>query len=347
MIHKEKWVGDSHEQWLYQRKAVEGLGSLEITRIGASDIGTVTGSNKWKCKRRLFYHLIGMYSSEWRTAKSVGGHLLENVVASNWESWVPEEEQFLYNLERGKKIRYTKKADFFLMNDDYPQLFVSVDRLHDGQTFSPFTGQEYAELTPIELKTTERDYYKLWEDGITQPYKEQVMSQMMVTGTEVAVFNVLVNGVYFHTREVEFDKVLSQFIDHETRQFAQLCIAGKQIVDLINSAKSKAEKEEYQAMLEDITPDASALDDEQDLNKELFSESNGSIKGSESDFKFLLDYQDAHDKIKALEELKQLNKNKITTLMKDAEEMLFEGGKVVWRRADGKRDYFSLKIDKI
>ena len=347
MIHKEKWVGDSHEQWLYQRKAVEGLGSLEITRIGASDIGTVTGSNKWKCKRRLFYHLIGMYSSEWRTAKSVGGHLLENVVASNWESWVPEEEQFLYNLERGKKIRYTKKADFFLMNDEYPQLFVSVDRLHDGQTFSPFTGQEYAELTPIELKTTERDYYKLWEDGITQPYKEQVMSQMMVTGTEVAVFATLVNGVYFHVREVEFDKVLSQFIDHETRQFAQLCIAGKQIVDLINSAKSKEEKEEYQAMLEDITPDATELDDEQNLNKELFSKSDGSIKGSESDFKFLLDYQDAHDKIKGLEELKQLSKNKITTLMKDAEVMEFEFGRVTWRRSDGKRDYFSLRIDKI
>jgi predicted phage-related endonuclease len=347
MIHKEKWVGDSHEQWLAQRKAVEGLGSLEITRIGASDIGTVIGSNKWKCKRRLFYHLIGMYSSEWRTAKSVGGHLLENVVASNWESWTPNEEEFLFNLERGVKLRKTKKADFFLLNDEYPQLFVSVDRLHDGQTFSPFTGQEYAELTPIELKTTERDYYKLWEDGITQPYKEQVMAQMMVTGTEVAVFNVLVNGVYFHTREVEFDKVLSQFIDHETRQFAQLCIAGKQIVDLINSAKSKAEKEEYQAMLEDITPDASALDDEQDLNKELFSESVGSIKGSESDFKLLIDYQLAHDQIKAYEEVKQQAKNRITTLMKDADVMEFEFGRVTWRRSDGKRDYFSLKIDKI
>lgn len=346
MIHKQQWVGDSHEQWLAQRKAVEGLGSLEITRIGASDIGTVTGSNKWKCKRRLFYHLIGMYSSEWRTAKSVGGHLLENVVASNWESWTPNEEEFLFNLERGVKLRKTKKADFFLLNDEYPQLFVSVDRLHDGQTFSPFTGQEYAELTPIELKTTERDYYKLWEDGITQPYKEQVMAQMMVTGTEVAVFNVLVNGVYFHTREVEFDKVLSQFIDHETRQFAQLCIAGKQIVDLINSAKSKAEKEEYQAMLEDITPDASALDDEQDLNKELFSKSDGSIKGSESDFKLLIDYQLAHDQIKAYEEVKQQAKNRITTLMKDAEVMEFEFGRVTWRRSDGKRDYFSLKIDK-
>ena len=346
MITKHRWAGGVHQDWLAQRKKIEGLGSLDVTRIGASDIGTVTGSNKWKCKRRLFYHLIGMYSSEWRTAKSVAGHLLEDVVAKNWESWVPNEEEFLHKLEKGAKVRETQRAEFFLTNDNYPQLFASIDRLHNGPSFSPFTGQEYEELTPIELKTTERDYYKLWEDGITQPYKEQVMAQMMVTGTEVAVFATLVNGVYFHVREVEFDKVLSQFIDHETRQFAQLCIAGKQIVDLINSATTKEEKEEYQAMLEDITPDATELDDEQNLNKELFSKSDGSIKGSESDFKFLLDYQDAHDKIKGLEELKQLSKNKITTLMKDAEEMLFEGGKVVWRRADGKRDYFSLKIDK-
>jgi hypothetical protein len=99
-------------------------------------------------------------------------------------------------------------------------------------------------------------------------------------------------------------------------------------------------------MLEDITPDASALDDEQDLNKELFSESVGSIKGSESDFKLLIDYQLAHDQIKAYEEVKQQAKNRITTLMKDSEVMEFEFGRVTWRRSDGKRDYFSLKIDK-
>jgi hypothetical protein len=32
--------------------------------------------------------------------------------------------------------------------------------------------------------------------------------------------------------------------------------------------------------------------------------------------------------------------------MKDAEEMVFDGGKVIWRRSENKRDYFSLKIDK-
>lgn len=345
-INKIQWTGNSHEEWLSQRRNVEGFGDVNTIRFGASDIGTITRSNKWKCSRRLFYHTIGMYSSEWRTAKSVGGHMLEGVVASNWESWTPDEEEFLFNLERGIKLRHTKPVDFFLTNDKYPNIFASIDRLHEGQAFSPFTGLEYGELTPIELKTTEKDYYKLWPDGITQSYKEQITAQMMISGVEVGVFAVLVNGVYFHVREVELDNDLAEKIDYETRKFAQVCLAGKQILDLINSATSQSEKEEYQAMLEDITPDPTELEDEQLLNKELFSESNGLIKGSESDFKYLLDYQQAHDNIKALEESKQLAKNNILSLMKDAEVLQFEEGKATWRRSEGKRDFFSIKIDK-
>ena len=87
MIHKLAWSKD--KSWIAQRREMEGFGSVETVRIGASDVSTITGTNKWKCKRRLFYHLIGMHSNEWRTAKSVGGHLLENVIAANWESWVP------------------------------------------------------------------------------------------------------------------------------------------------------------------------------------------------------------------------------------------------------------------
>lgn len=344
MIHKLAWSKD--KSWIAQRREMEGFGSVETVRIGASDVSTITGTNKWKCKRRLFYHLIGMHSNEWRTAKSVGGHLLENVIAANWESWVPDEEQFLLNLEQGKKERLTKKADFFMINESYPNLFVSIDRLHDGQAFSPFTGQEYAELTPIELKSTESHYYKEWPDGITAGYKDQVMTQMMVSGTEVAVFCVLVNGFYFHVREVEFDAELAEKIDHDVRQFATTCIAGKQIMELIAEAESKDEKEEYMAMLSEIEPEALELEDEQALNKEMNPVSDGEIIGDEKDFIYLEQYQEASDKIKALEADKQLAKNKITTLMKDVEVIKYKAGRVTWRREEGKRDYFSIKVDK-
>lgn len=346
MIQKIEWKGSTHEEWLAQRKATEGIGNLEVTRIGASDISVITGSNKWKCKRRLFYHLIGMYSQEWRSAKSVAGHLLEPIVATSWESWVSNEDEFLFNLERGVKLRKTKRADFFLINDKYENMFASIDRLHDGDTYSPFTGELYHELTPIELKTTEDGYFRMWIDGITNGYREQVMAQMMVSDTKVAVFCVLVNGNKFHVREVEYDSSLAEQIDYQVREFATTVKAGKQILDLINSAQTEQERGEYENMLEEITPDPAELLDEQDLNKELFSNSNGSIIGDENDFQFLLDYQKSCDDIKLLEEAKQLSKNKITTLMKDTEEIKYEGGKVTWRRSPEKRDYFSVKIFK-
>jgi hypothetical protein len=99
-------------------------------------------------------------------------------------------------------------------------------------------------------------------------------------------------------------------------------------------------------MLEEITPDPLELSDEQDLNKERYGSSLGSVIGDERDFQHLLDYQSAHDGIKALEEAKQLAKNRITTLLKDNEEIKFEGGKVTWRRSPDKRDFFSIKVFK-
>jgi hypothetical protein len=52
------------------------------------------------------------------------------------------------------------------------------------------------------------------------------------------------------------------------------------------------------------------------------------------------------EQIKALEEAKQLAKNKLIVKLKDAEEMLFDGGKLTWRRNPGKRDFFSIKVFK-
>lgn len=346
MISKIEWTGSNHEEWLAQRKATEGIGNLDVTRIGASDISVITGANKWKSKRRLFYHLIGRYSQEWRSAKTVAGHLLEPIIATSWESWVSNEDDFLFNLERGVKIRKTKKADFFLINDKYENLFASIDRLHDGDVFSPFTGELYDEMTPIELKTTEDGYFRMWTDGITLGYTNQVMAQMMVSNTKVAVFCVLVNGNKFHVREVEYDSSMADQIDYQTREFATIVKAGKQILDLMNSAQTEQERGEYESMLDEITPDPLELMDEQDLNKELFSNSNGSIIGDESDFKFLLDYSNACDNIKLLEEAKQTAKNILTTKMRDTEEIKYDGGKVTWRRNPEKRDYFSIKVFK-
>lgn len=344
-MEKIKWSGSSHKEWLAQRRNIEGHGIVDVVRFGASDIGTITGVSKYKCKRRLFYQAIGLHNTEWRTETSVAGHLQEPVVSAMWESWCDNQEEFLFNLETGVKLRKTKKADFFLLNNKYPNMFCSIDRLHDGQTFSPFTGIEYQELTPIELKTTQSAYYKLWNEGITESYMHQVQSQMMLSETEVAVFCTLVSGFQFHVREVEYNKEIAQLIDHSVREFATLCVAGKQIMELIGDAKSNQEKEEYMAMLHEIEPEALELEDEQSLTREMNPVSAGQLKGTQEDFEYMVEYKKASDEIKALEEVKQLAKNKLTTKMKDAEDIVFDdGSRVTWRRQEGKRDYFTIKV---
>jgi predicted phage-related endonuclease len=347
-IEKVKWSGVSHSEWLSQRRGIEGLNSIDITRFGASDIGTIIGTSKYKCKRRLFYQMIGYHIGEWRTESSIAGHLLEPIVANMWEHWDSNQDTFLFNIERNIKLRKTKKAEYFLLNKKYPNMFCSIDRLHDGDVFSPFTGGLYDELTPIELKTTQSAYYKLWNNGITESYRSQVQAQMMLTETKVAVFTTLVSGLQFHVREVEYDSLLAEQIDYQVREFATTVKAGKQILDLMNSAKTEQERAEYESMLDEITPNPLELMDEQELNKELYGNSLGSIIGDESDFKYLLDYNKACEIIKQQEEDKQLAKNNLLVRMKDAEELKFEGGKVTWRRAgDGlKRDYFSAKLFK-
>jgi predicted phage-related endonuclease len=346
MIEKIKWSNTGHEAWLKQRRSVEGFGSLDTVRFGASDVGTILGVNKWKCKRRLFEHVIGRHTTEWRTESSVAGHLLEPVISSMWESWQQDQEVFLANVEQDIKLRKTKKADFFLLNSKYPHLFASIDRLHSGKTYSPFTGELYDPLTPIELKTTQSAYYKLWENGITKSYMSQLQTQMMLSDTKVAVFAVLISGVQFKVMEVEYDSLLAESIAYEVDKFAHLCIAGKQLVDLINNSQTESEREQYLGMLDEISPEVSALEDEQVLLKELNPNSLGTILGDESDFKYLVNYQCAQDNIKEFEEAKQRAKNNILSLMKDTEVMEFERGKVTWRRTPDKRDYFAIKLYK-
>ena len=66
-MQKINWTSNNHEGWLAQRRSVEGFGDLNNARFGASDVGTITGTNSYKCPNRLFLHTIGRHSSDWIT----------------------------------------------------------------------------------------------------------------------------------------------------------------------------------------------------------------------------------------------------------------------------------------
>lgn len=189
----ENW---STEDWESQRMLMEGI-NQDYTRIGASDVGHILFPSEYKCKRRLALHLIENYNTFVMTEQTLEGHLQEPLTVDRWESWdedvIKARKQTLDRI----KVRQVKKAKFFLTNSSYKSFFVSLDYIPlDDKQYSPFTGEVYKEMTPIEVKFTNKRYFQShWSYKgypITPQYYAQVQAQMLITDRDLAVFLVKV-----------------------------------------------------------------------------------------------------------------------------------------------------------
>lgn len=266
-----KWADGDMDAWLVARQQMEGCGQ-EYVRIGASDISVVMGTNKWKEKRRLFQHLTGEYSRAQITERLLAGHLAEPLIAQRWESFTADDEiQTWKDTLNGVKVRKLQDAKFFLTHDDYPNFFISLDYIPgDENQYSPFTGELYDILTPHEFKTTNKDYYRLWANGITAAYYDQVQAQMLLTDTKVAVFHVLIDGVQYKVREVDRDEKRIAEIIEEVNKFVALVIDGKAVYKGILEAPNEEMRAQFQELYDSMLPDFNGTQDGVDLADELW-----------------------------------------------------------------------------
>jgi len=271
-IKRIKWKDGDFSEWENQRKEMEGVGlDYDYVRIGASDISVVTGTNRWKEKRRLFMHLTGEYSNFQLSETTVSGHLLEEVIVKRWESYDKDDQQAgLTNTLRGIKVRNLEKARFFLLNSDYPDFFISLDYIPDGEQYSPFTGELYHELTPHELKHTNYNYFCQWENGITKAYYDQIQTQMLLTNTDLAVFHVLVDGVKYHVKEFARDQKRIDEIVAEVKAFCKLVRDGKDAYRGMLTAPTEEMREAFKNIYENMLPPFEGMKDGVALADELW-----------------------------------------------------------------------------
>jgi hypothetical protein len=356
-ITRVKWPkGLDTSGWEHMRThMIEGVGNPDVVRIGASDISVLTGSNKWKCAQRLFHHLTGYHHSFLLTETTLAGHLAEPTVMKRWEGYVHGDEyQSLLNVRDGVRVRKTRKADFFLLNSKYPNLFASLDYIPSGVQHSPWTGEKYKPLTPNEIKTTSEHYYRLWPDGIAQQYREQLHVQMMLGGTEVGLLHVYLDGRKYIVREVEYDPELGEYIQHVSGEFANVVTAGKVCVAGMREAERLGDtgmSEDFQAMYDTITPDPIGMGgDGKDgdnvlLAKELFEDSNDIIRqGDEDDLWNMNQYLKCNSIIKKVNIYKDELKARLLLSCGEFEGIEINDRKLINRRAkEGKKAYFSIR----
>lgn len=333
------------ETWGQLRKEIEGVGNPDIVRIGASDISVCTGTNTYKCPARLYHHLTGYHSSFFITETTAAGHALEPIIADRFASYIPDDEMTsLINFQNGFHVRKVKKANFFVLNEAYPHMSASLDYVFVGKQYSPWTGALYQPLTPIENKSTNKGYFMHWKDGITPSYYEQVQSQLLLTNTEVAVFNVLVDGVKYHVREVEADREVQEFIVHKVNEFVERVKVGKAAYQYMQEAKSESEYEEFKAIYDSAEPDPVAMDDNLDLENELHETSELIKKATEEDEILMSQYIEASDKIKKMEEAKTLCRIQLVKNSNGFEGIEGDNYKMLNRSATKfKKGYFAIK----
>jgi len=294
----------SYEDWLKERNKINGIGESHC-RVGASSISVLTGSNKWKSKRRLFLELAGLYSKGFANHRTIQGQQFEASVAELFEYYNTDDEVYFNNFTTKQKERFLNKAEFFGINDEYPNFSASLDYVPFYDCSSPFTGEIYAPNTPIEIKYIDEFVYKSWDDVIPMHYMEQVQVQMAVTGTELAVFVPMTNDGVLHPVEIERNQSLIDYLSYEAGVFAKEVTKAKILKAKIDLTEDKVEKHDLEVELEELIPfdDVEDIVDLMNETKEEGEEFKEVPTGSEEDG-WMEEYQECTEKEKDLKSRK-------------------------------------------
>src|SRR5690606_11177586 len=233
----------------------QGVGE-PYTRVSASDISVITGSNPWKSKRRLFLQMAGLYHKDVITPLMAQGSLMEPVVGQYYESWNPSDiDESLYNVTHGIKLRNVEKAKFFLLNSKYEHLSASLDFIHTGEQYSPISGVKFGKLSPVEAKyLSDFSWKSMATEGISQAYLEQMQIQLGLAEESLGIFAPLVSDGSFNPREVYFDKDLFEYLVEVAGSFARDVTKVKLLVAQKELSNDVSEQTDLEYLIEDIIP---------------------------------------------------------------------------------------------
>jgi hypothetical protein len=106
-------------------------------------------------------------------------------------------------------------------------------------------------------------------------------------------------------------------------------------------------KNELTAQLDDLEPEPEHNKGYEDFWKEKYKEGTkkNQVQGTEEHWDIAVGYKTILDQEKELSEKKQLYKNNLLYILKDADEIDFgENGRVVHRNNEGQRAYFGVNI---
>src|SRR5882724_11113525 len=186
-------TGMTAEEWLRYRK--QGL--------GASEVSTVLGLNRWKSSVQLFYEKLGEEIYTMESLPMFLGKERQEFLGQMWEYWDGTTEGMIKNWRADTKIRRCKNVNAYVHNEDYPWIFVSLDKeINKGQHWPG--GALRVGNGALELKEIGGYEADKWEAGIPVGYVMQNQTQIGVCAYEYGELAVLRDNREFTVLPFDF-----------------------------------------------------------------------------------------------------------------------------------------------
>jgi putative phage-type endonuclease len=175
------------DQWLELRK--QG--------ITATDMAVIMGVSPWKTRYQLFCEKAGLVEPEPVGDAAHRGLILEDAVATWWESQ-----------HEGKKLR---RSNGILRVKDVPWAMCSIDRMVQGEDHI------------VEIKTSSSP---LWRIGIPEFVQVQCQWQLFVSGFSEMTVAALLGGLVFREETIRADIGLQTEMFRKAEAFREALAKG-------------------------------------------------------------------------------------------------------------------------
>lgn len=235
--------------WLKLRAELQGYGNPNVTRIGGSDIGVVMNVDDYRSKIELFYRLLSpvppMHEHNLYTYR--GTWQEEHIKSDCWAYYNPQfpnNDEFLMNVNAGKKLRKAVRKNFTYINPEFPNIFINLDFQIVKSKLSP---EGVLEIKSVSTKSADK-----YEAGVATSYIYQTISQMFTSGHKYAEL--------FQLKDSTYPDLFIFQEDGETESiFNQVVTEVDSFVASVSEAKmhlaNGMEGDEKEAMLAELEPD--------------------------------------------------------------------------------------------
>lgn len=227
--------------------------------VGGSEISTIASVNKYGSPVKIYHQKLGTISQDFDTEQMFHGRMLENYIADLWQYWDGSDGSIMKNYKAGNKIRNQIDINAYVVNEKYPWLFASVDRLIEKGGVNMINLSSLDRHGILELKTLSYWAERAWEDGFPKYYETQVQAYMAIMETDYSEVAVFKQGQAMEIHPIEAHKEVQQAILDITHDFyynhVEPGLKAKKMLDEATISEDYNKMEEAQAMIDHYEPE--------------------------------------------------------------------------------------------